>query len=213
MATLDRGEVQSSQSGGTVTSGVPGPHDKRLFRDLVGRRFSRFPFPDAATEWCRPLSEKVAPKARHPETRPEGRRIADVEAIRITAVSGWDADHLELALDFLLPPGVLPEPDAEISPDEQQHLKNMPTSGLAARIEALTTETRLGSSTESSFAWQQLVTGWIDRCNQKYAPKTQTDELVHGTGLLFDTDDYPYSKVVRSEQLDLDYLSRSPRPQ
>jgi hypothetical protein len=114
-----------------------------------------------------------------------------------------------LQLDFLVEPGILPEPDRDLANAERERLLSMPASSLAAEIDALRHNADEGAATMRAFAWNQLITCWVESCNGKYSQERNNGVQVHGDGRLWDLDDYPYSQALRSERLDLDYLSRS----
>jgi hypothetical protein len=207
--TINRGQVITTGKTNGITTGLPDADSKKFFRALVGHRFARFPFPDEVTKWCRPLTDKVAPKARHPDTRPEGARLREIKEIRVTSLHGWEQSHFELQLDFLVEPGIVPEPDRDLTDDEKDNLQKMTASELACKIGELTHEKNEGASAIRLFAWNQLVKCWTDMCNEKYKSGQDNNSQVRGDSQLWDLDEYPYSHVLRSERLDLDYLSRS----
>jgi hypothetical protein len=208
--TINRGQVMKS-----TENSMPSPEGfvsavaEKLFRNFVGRRFARFPFPDEVTDWCRPLTDKVAPKARHADTKPEGARLDEIKEIRVAASSGWSQPPFHLQLDFLVEPGILPEPDRDLANAERERLLSMPASSLAAEVDTLRHSADEGAATMRAFAWNQLITCWVKSCNGKYNQERNNGVQVHGDGQLWDLDDYPYSRALRSERLDLDYLSRS----
>lgn len=207
ICTLDRGPVLLQARPSSIESGITDERSERLFREAVGRRFSRFPFPDAVTEWCRPLSDKVARKALHSDTKPEGARLQEITEIRIMATSGWDNGPYELELDFVLEADVLPEPDRDLTEDETRNLESMSASGLAKYISRLYEEPAQGTAALLSYSWNQLVNSWVQTCNTKYHPESNNNIPVHGSGLLCDLDEYLYSRATQSERLDLTYLS------
>lgn len=209
VVTLDRGTVASEVTDSVVPSGFADEAQEKFFRDLVGRHFARFPFPDAVTEWCRPLSDKVAPKVRHANSSPQGARLEQIKEIRVTSLNGWNQLEFDLEVHFIFEPGVLPEPDRELTFEERESLGDLSADQLASRISALARDSGSGASALRAFAWEQLIDRWIAKCNDKYRPKQNEIFPVRGTGFLFDMDDYSYSLAVRSEQLDLDYLSHS----
>jgi hypothetical protein len=207
--TINRGQVIITGRTNGITTGLPDTDSKKFFRALVGHRFARFPFPDEVTEWCRPLTDKVAPKVKHPDTKPEGARLREIKEIRVTSLHGWEQSHFELQLDFLVEPGIVPEPDRDLTDDEKDNLQKMLAPDLACKIGELTHANNEGTSALRFFAWNQLIKCWTDTCNEKYKAGQDIKKQVRGDSQLWDLDEYPYSRVLRSERLDLDYLSRS----
>ena len=212
IVTISRDQVDGCQTTDQIETGIADLKDERLFRSLVGHRFSRFPFPDQVTEWCRPLTDTVAPKARHADTKAEGARLNEIKEIRCTVLRNWSQPPFDLQLDFLVEPGVLPEPDRELTSQEKRELNAMSAASLAAKIGELAQPQTVedeGEATKRLFAWQRLTEQWVESCNHKYSPEKNDGIKVHGNAQVWDLDEYPYSHVLSSERLDLDYLSRS----
>lgn len=187
--------------------------DERLIRDLIARRFGRFPFPDDVVAWCRPLQDKIAPRAK--KAGVQGVLLDKVTCIRIEDENNWkNPQSYSLSLSFLVRPGTLPLVDddgADVSLPSAvvQRISVVDDAKRAQRIaECLTDadEYELTAAGECAL-WQKLVESWVALCNVKYAGLGKLSR-VFGTGEVIPEDEYGFDRYRRSEQLDLDHLSR-----
>lgn len=187
--------------------------DARLIRDLIARRFGRFPFPDDVVAWCGPLRDKVAPRVK--KTGAQGALLDKITCIRIEDENNWkNPQSYNLSLSFLVRPGTLPLVDGDgigVSlPDAvEQRINAADDARRAQRIaECLVDVDKCElTAAEECVLWQRLVDSWVTLCNVKYAGLGKLSR-VFGTGEVVSEDEYGFDRYRRSEQLDLDYLSR-----
>lgn len=70
----------------------------RRFSKSVGRKFSRFAFPDDLAEALRPLVKRI--REKHKKESEEGRALRLVKEIRIVADPHWAASEIDIFLTF-----------------------------------------------------------------------------------------------------------------
>lgn len=189
------------------------PDEERLARDLVARRFGRFPFPNPVVEWCKPLQDKIAPKARREGN--QGALLRKVTCIRIEEEGDWRGPLVySLSLSFLVEPKTLPlvwddeglgclprEIDGQLRVTKKAELPDK-IAGYILKADELGL-----SAAVICDLWQRVVDCWIGQCNEVYGGKGKV-ERVFGRGEVVSEDEYSFDRYRRSEQLDLDYLSR-----
>lgn len=189
--------------------------NSRLFRDLIGRRFARFPFPDAVVLWCNHLRTKIAPKARRNGN--QGKLLRKVTCIRIEDANNWrNSDVYQLSVVFLLAPGELPliddEEENELPDDISSKLSKARDTEKAEQIAKIILDNSTSARSLSNSAivqlWQMLVDTWVNECNYAYGRKGDSRVRVNGVAEIESEDTYSYARMKRSEQLDLDHLSR-----
>ncbi len=186
--------------------GLEGSHEESRFGAAVGRKFSRFAFPDDLHESLRSLQERF--KSRH--TRPnsaEGDALRQVTQIRVSTDGDWSSDSLNVHLVFLVPPGTLPPVEADDDFAEptfelQQWLdaKARAAADIAERLRASTT---LGDRT---VLWSRLADAWAGMAATPCGVVTRVTAEVLGA------DEYSVARYWSSERLDLDYLSGPSSP-
>lgn len=210
VATLNRGCLEKLGSSGTA---VPHPEDKRLARDLIARRFGRFPFPDEVVDWCRPLQEKVVTKVRRKGY--QGELLQKISSIRVEEEHNWrDTLVYALSLAFLVEPGTLPldgeegEVDA-LSTDVNSLLEVRDPGDRAERIAQRIVRADEEGLDASSVCrlWQGLIDSWLVQCDEAYGGLNRITRVT-GKGMVVSEDEYTFDRYRRSEQLDLDHLSR-----
>lgn len=189
------------------------PDEERLARDLVSRRFGRFPFPNPVVEWCRPLQDKIAPKAKGEGN--QGALLRKVTCIRIEEEGDWRGPLVyTLSLSFLVEPKTLPlvgdDEGFGCLPREIDGLlgvtKKAELPDKIADFILRADELGLSAATVCDL-WQRMVDCWVGRCNEVYGGKGNI-ERVFGKGEVVSENEYTFDMYRRSEQLDLDYLSR-----
>lgn len=191
--------------------GVVEDQDVRHFGRSVARKFGRFPFPDEVTPWLRPLEEVVSARAGK-LTSPEGAVLDGVVELRIEATGGWRVSPYDLTLVVVLQPGVLPTFPEDSLPELPGDLSAWlyTEAGVLQRRSADIAE-RLRSSTEPVrryWLWMALAESWAERCRPKGTPAEGVMAAVNSiVSEVVTADEYPLSRVRRSEQLDLDHLS------
>jgi hypothetical protein len=196
--------------------GVVEDEDVRRFSLAVGRKFSRFAFPDDVVPWLRPLEEVALSKANR-DTKPEGRAFAQVEQLRIESESGWDSPPYQLVLAVIVKPGVLPLFADDQLPQMPEPLRGKlydlntgalrKTSGEIAEMLDKTSD-----SIERYFLWMSLGEAWAAKCKPKGTVSPEIARAVTLRAEVVSADEYSLARVMRSETLDLDHLS-PPRPE
>lgn len=188
--------------------GVTGPRQVRRFAGGVARKFSRFAFPDDVTPWLRPLEELISSKARK-ENSPEGKVLRAVVELRVEDANDWTGSPYDLTLSVIVKPGTLPtftDDEHPALPDqlntwlyrEDGSLNRTPTE-IAERL------ARTSESADIYWLWAALGEAWAAKCR----PKTGTADRaeVSVASEVVPADEFPLSRVRRTEILDLDHLS------
>ena len=94
-------------------------HVREYGRD-VGRRYSRFPFPDEVVPWLQPLEDLVREKYAKPQS-PLGRVLHEIVELRVEAENGWsNGAPYDLKLLMIVKKGVLPAFDEPPEPPRDQ---------------------------------------------------------------------------------------------
>ena len=214
VATIDKVTIRNAQRMHPMPSD---PDPVRVFGRHVGRRYSRYPFPDEVVPWLRPLQNTVRSKYDNPSS-PLGRALDDVEELRIQAES-WDQAPYDLTLIVILLAGVLPEVG-----DDLPELPSELGSWLRdANDELLRTPGHIAGRLYPDdgvqpdvatryYLWMALADAWAAQCRP-----SGTDALKPGVanavagGVLSadvaDETDFPLSRMKKSEYLDVEHLS------
>ncbi len=192
-------------------AGVETDQEVREFAFSVSRRFGRFAYPDEVSECLIPLQKALQSKARK-ETSPLGRALTGVHSFRV-ACEDWTKPPYELTLIVILEPGLASmEFDDEGDGDAPRNLQPPSSGDLAKHVnnyaEYLLKEER--TPTEKYYAWQYLAEAWALQCEAVAATKGLFGGFVDSVSAeLAVVDDFPLSRVLSTESLDLDYLSDS----
>ncbi|MFI5930896.1 hypothetical protein [Actinoplanes sp. NPDC051494] len=199
----------------TRTPGVLTDEQSRRFAGAVARKFGRFPFPDDVTPWLRPLESVVASKARKPQS-PEGQALEQVVELRVEAADGWGSLPFELTLCVIVQPGTLPTFADDHIPDLPDQLATwlrgagedlIRTAGdITGRL------VKAVDPIERHHLWMALGDAWAARCRPPAQASEQVRTAVSFIGAeVVPADEFPLTRVRRSELLDLDHLS-APTP-
>lgn len=218
MATIPKGDLQSVQPVRPLRT-----HDeRRRFAQEVGRRLSRFPFPDEVVPWFQPLqrvAQDKAPKAMSPE----GRAFDLVNEFRVESLNGWESPPFDLLLCVLVKPGELPVfPDDQV-PDLPAELATQirPNGTLATSAKLSECLRDANTPVERYFLWAALGDAWAVRCVPSLGEigdievRRQVSHAVLNGSIaaeVLSTDEYTLARMRRSERLDLAHLS-SPLPE
>ncbi|UQB16773.1 hypothetical protein LIX22_000487 [Clavibacter nebraskensis] len=181
----------------------------REFALAVGRWFSRFPFPDAIVPWLSPIQSTIRQKYEKTSS-PLGQILQKVVELRVQADT-WAADHIALELHVILKAGTLPT--LEGIPDMRPGFRNK----LYASDDKVKTPSEVAegilyadSTDELNLAWDAFAASLAEACKPKPIDM-QKSEIANAvseiTGVLWSEDDFPLSRVRKSEILDIDYLS------
>ncbi|WP_329349488.1 hypothetical protein OG226_18295 [Streptomyces sp. NBC_01261] len=219
VATIDKSIVVDSAR----IAGVKDIGDIRKFGQRVGRRFSRFAFPDEVVPWLRPLQSLAESRALK-DSSPIGWAFQQVASLRLLCEADWDNAPYPLTLCIVLEPGVLPSFPANLdvprpSVKISAWLYAADGSSLARKhgeiAELLQRETDVSLTTADRYwLWSALSEAWAGLC---VAPPNSTPQVLNavegGTieSEVMSTEDFSFEKFRNSEEIDLDHLS-SPLP-
>lgn len=196
--------------------GVNNLLEARKFAQAIGRRFTRFPFPDELHTWLRPLEEVLQSKASRPLT-PEGMALSSIEEFRIEADNGWDdGPPYNLTILVIVKEGTLAYTDGEDVPSQPEALGRwLRNSGgdLTKSSGQIADRLRQASTTsERYYLWLALGEAWANRCRPGAgATDAERNAVTSVEGEVASAEDLTIDRWWRSEALDLDHLS-APRP-
>lgn len=210
LATLTKSELQRAY----VSPGVDAGDDQavREFGQRVGRRFSRFAFPDEVVPWLRPLEELLAKRHRK-DRSPEKPAVDLVVQFRIEALGGWaHGTPYDLKLIVVVPAGTLPPLSEDADEPSPQLLTwlSTPTADSPAICDRLFGSASLNlSAPDRNLLWQSLAGRWADRCVLPAGAGAEVRASLAGPvgAEAVSDDEYPMSRLTKSVQLDLDHLS------
>ncbi len=194
------------------TAGVTTDDDVRKFAFAVSRKFGRFAYPDEVVESMRPMKDVLKSKARRPNS-PMGKALAQVHSLRVQC-EDWSTGPLELTLIVIAEPDVVPSDLDEINDPPTDLAEPDPAKPLAdqANTYAIYLSKNGLTPTQTYYAWQYLSAVWALRCEQTATGLGHGELITSITAELTSVDDFPLARVLRSDSLDLDYLSDSRRP-
>jgi len=193
------------------SAGVESDDEIREFAFSVSRRYGRFAYADEVVECLNPLTAALRAKARKQQS-PLGQALASVHSIRVQC-EDWTHTPYQLTLIVILEADVVPlDPDAvgEPPPNLDAPSNTNPKTQINKYVNYLVESGRTQS--ERYFAWQYLVDVWARQCEAVAKSKGLTSFVSSVTAELAVVDDFPLSRVLRTESLDLDYLSDSRKP-
>jgi hypothetical protein len=197
-------------------AGINTRDEERKLAQSIGRRFTRFPFPDNLHPWLRPLEGVLQSKASS-TTSPEGVLLENLIEIRVEAKGKWeDPPPYMLTILFVVDPGTLPFGLDEEVPgipvslsrwlrDDEGKLRRKPGE-IASRLLGST------SDVDKYYLWLALGEAWAEQCHPRTgASQAVMDEVDSIDGEIVSADDLTMDRWWGSEALDLDHLS-APRP-
>lgn len=184
------------------------------FGKLVGRRFSRFPFPDVLAKWFEPLKKHVSSKSLNSNS-PECEFFGRVAQLRIESRNGWDSSHpLEINLIVILEVGTLPMlaedtlPEINATLSETLYKGNgelkLTSSQIAKKLKAST------DPAESHWLWHALAEAWANICHPEDSSPLEVKRAISGGRVSFElleTVEFTLDRYFKTEMLDLDHLS------
>jgi hypothetical protein len=191
------------------TPGVLGTPAQRRFGFAVGRKFSRFPFPDDVHQVLRPFAQSVASKYDR-ETSAEGQVFHRTVALRVAPDDpNWVRRPISFDVLVLVDEDWARTPtENDDEPDAPPSLRNwasVPDRAPAVIAQKLV-EYYNGSPTdeEISWLWNMLCDAWT-RGASAAARNVPGVEAVAFQPLHID--ELKYRQLQASDLLDLDYLS------
>lgn len=177
--------------------------ETRRFGRAVGRRFSRFAWPDRMQPWLRPL-EEILQHRYNEATQPAGRLVADLQQVRVGA-DQWEHPQAQLTLHFIFEPGVLPPSDVPEPPSAavSQFLDTDPTwKRIAEELE------RTSAPQDRSALYQAAADRWAGACTPK---GTQADDVLQAVvdvdAQIWSADEFSVDMARQCPNLDVDYVS------
>jgi hypothetical protein len=191
------------------TTGIPLEADDaiRSFGRAVGRKFSRFPFPDEVTPWLRPLQRVIQSKSQRPNS-PLGRVLSDVTGLRLEAVGGWGAQPpYQLVLIVIVRPGTLPifPQDDDPNVSAMENISHLTCTEIAS---AILNEAEPESRTR---LWVAFGESLAAQCKPaENVPGDVRNAVASFTAEVVSEDEFTYDRVLRTEEIDLDHLSPPP---
>jgi len=190
--------------------------DVRKFGQRVGRRFSRFAFPDAVTPWLKPLQDLVEDKQAK-VSGPAGWALQRVASLRLACASDWVDPPYDLTLWLVMEPGVLPEFEEDEVPEIPGALSGwLAKLGEAPKVRGNAVATRLMSEGHTLDAatrywlWSELATCWAALCQPASTASGEVLDAVAGGAFESDiasAEQFSFEDFRNSEEIDLDHLS------
>ncbi|MFF3276235.1 hypothetical protein ACFYWU_35675 [Streptomyces chrestomyceticus] len=190
----------------------------RVFGMRVGRRFSRFAFPDEVVPWLEPLKRSVISKAGK-SSSPLGHVLDEwVESLRLECTSSWDAGPpYQLTLLVIVKPDLLPAVDEGEMPAAPPQLKKwlwddegdvkQPSAAIADRLIKSGT---CGDRSERLWLWEGFGQSLVAAC--KPVPSASGEIIGAVADGCIDVEvctirDITYERILRSEEIDVEHLS------
>lgn len=179
----------------------------REFALSAGRWFSRYAFPDEVHPWLQPLQELIRKRHDNAES-PLGKLFRRISEVRVEADS-WSNQPRQLTIHVIVQAGVLPLADQAdpvgMSPE---------TTTKAAPADIATKILQETDGARTAVLWEEFAWSLADLCRPRGS--AASDPSIMGavsdvSANLYSDDEFPLSKVRKSEQLDLEFLS-DPQP-
>jgi hypothetical protein len=201
----------------TPMRGVGNTDEGKKFGMRVGRRYSRFPFPDNVTYWLSPLKDAVIKRADKPNSS-LGKVFGLVESLRLESDPNWESgEPYSLKLLVVIDPGNLPMFDEEevIAPPlelrMQTHNQNGEVRMTPAEVaDELLRPQRWEDRHARAWLWDTFAESLARICRP--GPGAPPEALTAVADGAFDsevttTEEITYNRVLRSEEIDVEHLS------
>jgi hypothetical protein len=195
---------------------VTSDEEVRRFAGSVSRKFGRYAFPDEVAEILNPLRDFVLSRAPK-EASPVGQVFKDVVELRVESSNGWQAAPYELVLIVVVAPGTLPTFADDKAPEEvPASLRRRFFSedgSVKAALGEVAQELLLGGpdSAERYWLWEALGMAAARKAEDEVAKLGHEAVVASVTHEIVSADEFPLSRVRKTEILDVDHLSQ-PRP-
>lgn len=176
--------------------GVEGDHEASAFGTAIGRKYSRFAFPDDVHLAFEILQKRVRSRYRRPNS-PEGALLTRVQQIRVSAQPNWQSSQISVTITFILPAGELVNDHVAPVATAATAVWLANERGLPAIAERLFAATDPG---DKAVLWGKLVDQWAQLCVPQGVVSDVVAEVVCA-------DEYSVARLWSSERMDLDYLS------
>lgn len=182
----------------------------RRFAGSVARRFGRFAFPDDVVKCLEPIRETIVSKSSRPKS-PIGALLNDILQLRIYVEPDWSIPPYDIILILILEVDAMPlgtTVDLPIMPEDlrRRYLDNegrvrMNSSQVAQDLARETDQSR------KYWLWHYFTQTLAQAC-ESTADRLQLRGVVRSVAAeLASADDFPLSRMLCTEALDLDYLS------
>lgn len=193
--------------------GVHTDQEVREFAFSVARRFGRFAYPDEVVRSFGPVKESIQAKAARPNS-PLGQALSRVHSFRVIC-ENWAIAPYELTLVVVMEAAVVPiDLDALIEePTLARGLGIGSDITLQEQINACLVKLQKSDDAgEIYYVWQHLADRWALQCEEEAAAQGCGDIVGSVVAEVVAIDEFPMSRYLASESLDLDYLSDSRHP-
>lgn len=190
--------------------GVLGDGAVRRFGRDIGRRFSRFAFPEEVVPYLKPLEEIIGKASRREESS-LGPLLPDIAEIRVEATHGWSPPY-RLVLAVIMRVAARPILD-EALPEIPDDLDTFLYGGELPKVSAIADKLRAASDpVRIHFLQNAIVDAMAAVCVPKDPTQRRPDLVQEITGEITTEADFTLHRARRSELLDLDHLS-APKPE
>lgn len=178
--------------------------DERGFGLAVGRWFGRFAVPDEVHFWLAPLQRLVRSKYDKPES-PVGRVLNQISEIRVES-DDWTATGMQLTIHVIVEAGRLPSLPDEMG--ESPDLTGLP-SDVATLAEHIIRIKPGDDPFRANALWVEFAEALAAKCKPGKGGGSDTvaSAVSEVVGEVHSDDEFPLSKMRKSEQLDIDFLS------
>ncbi|CAN5166940.1 hypothetical protein BH09ACT5_BH09ACT5_03810 [soil metagenome] len=183
--------------------------EARKFSARVGRRYSRYAFPDVVAPWLSPLRSIVSSRATAEDAL---KKAADlILELRVQPTS-WDEVPVDLTLHVILAAGELPELFEELavpSPEIAAHF-NVPRKPKYIAELLFPADGERPTGDDRQYLWDQFGDALARLCvpsNRDRAIPGVSEAVRSVDALVASMDDFTLLQYRKSEQLDLAHLS------
>lgn len=187
------------------------PEDWGQVRNLsrsIGRKFSRFAFPDEVVPWFDPLRSVV--EKRHQKNSALGRVLRAITELRVEA-DEWSQAGRRVKLHVIVAADQIPEPtDAEPSADvlslDSSNIRSLETVAALLRPD----NDKVRGGTDGVFLWDLVSQCLVNRCvtNVDHSKVSGSESAISELeGITWSETDFSLAQYRVSEMLDLDHLS------
>lgn len=191
--------------------------DVSIFAARVGRKFSRFPFPDDVQPWFRPLQKMV--QKRHGKRNAVGELLDSTVTLRLAA-QNWETEGRILTLHVIGHRDSVPSLDVltdDWELEDSVYFKSHPVPRLSElpQIAESLLSIPAGYDNERIFLWNAFAEALANLCvpdkldEQPASVVAAVSEIV---AEVHSDEDFSLYMLNRSSSLDLDYLSNSSSP-
>lgn len=195
------------------SAGVVTDQEVREFAFSVARRFGRFAYPDEVVRALGPVKSAIQEKATKPAS-PLGQALKRVHSFRI-ACENWANTPYELTLIVVMEPAVVPiDIDALVEdPALAASLGIGSNQPLKTQVNACLAKLQQSTDPGEQYqVWNHLADLWARQCEDAAASSASAGEVGSVMAEIVSIDEFPMSRYLATESLDLDYLSDSKKP-